>query len=81
MSAMIFFFICCFTYLLLCSLGRYKVGRMEQLETSDQAKARGANSVSFPCCIMALQMNLYSFCFLGLYLTLQIHPVFAACYK
>lgn len=25
---------------------RYKVGRMEQTETSDQAKARGANSVS-----------------------------------
>nr|VDD20331.1 unnamed protein product [Brassica rapa] len=25
---------------------KYKVGRIEQLETSDQAKARGANTVS-----------------------------------
>lgn len=27
-------------------LGRYKVGRIEQIETSDQAKARGAAGVS-----------------------------------
>ena len=35
---------------------------MEQLETSDQAKSRGANSVSFPCSLK-WDMFLIHFCF------------------